>query len=89
MTYRNASKFAIFLECENPYSFFIIFHFTLFFSIMNDPDYVNIDQGNGHSLGKNKVAQNEKWEKTTYMFATVLFFSKRLDLEIVHVFDTF
>ena len=39
MTQRNASKFAIFLKYENPYSH-ISFH--------------------GHSLGKNKVAQDEK-----------------------------
>ena len=45
MTYRNASKFVIFLEYENPSVFFFLFRATLFLSLMNALVYVNIDQG--------------------------------------------
>ena len=59
MFQRNASKFAILLEYENPHR---IFHFsfraTLFFPLMNALVYVDIDQG--IHKGKMKVAQNEK-----------------------------
>ena len=42
----NTSKFAIFLEYENPSSFFrFSFRATLFFSPMNAQVYVDIDQG--------------------------------------------
>ena len=46
MTKRNASKFAIFLEYENPRSFFL-FHFMqpYFFPLMNALVYVDINQG--------------------------------------------
>ena len=46
MFQRNASKFAIFLEYENPCSFFrFSFRATLFFPLMNALVYVDIDQG--------------------------------------------
>ena len=42
----NASKFAIFLEYENPHSFFhFSFRATLFFPIMTALVYGDIDQG--------------------------------------------
>ena len=50
MTHQNASKFAIFLECENPRSFFrFSFRAALYFSLMN-----------ARALIRDKVAQNEK-----------------------------
>ena len=46
MTQRNTSKFAIFMEYENPPSFFhFSFCATLFFSLMNALVYVDIDLG--------------------------------------------
>ena len=61
MFQRNASKFAIFLEYENPCSFF---HFVLlFFSLMNALVYIGIHWGE-----KNKVARNEKNKIATYVF---------------------
>ena len=42
MTKQNASKFAIFLEYENPLSFF---KFCANFPQINALDYVDIDQG--------------------------------------------
>ena len=47
MFHRNASKFGIFLEFENPFSFFLSFHF--------------VEQG--IYWGKNNVVRNEKWKK--------------------------
>ena len=41
---QNTLKFAIFLEHENPYSFFS-FCATLFFPLMNAMVYVDIEQG--------------------------------------------
>ena len=56
MFQQNASKFAIFLEYENPRSLFhFSFHAALFFPLMNALVYVNIDQGIHY--GKIKVAQ--------------------------------
>ena len=46
MIQRNASKFAILLEYQNPHTFFrISFHATLIFPLMNAMVYVDIDQG--------------------------------------------
>ena len=65
MTRRNASKFAIFYTyILKPKVAFPIFHFVLqylFISLMNALVYVNVEKG--IHQGKNKVAQNEKWEK--------------------------
>ena len=55
-TERNASKFAMFMEKENPRSFFV-FHLEL---LLFSP-YVDIDQGIHN--GKMKVALNEKRKK--------------------------
>ena len=60
MLQRNASNIFIFLEYENPCSFFrFSFPATLFFLLINAQVYVNIV---GHSLycEKIKVALNEK-----------------------------
>ena len=47
MTQQNASKFAIFLEYENPriVVFRFFFHATLYFPLMNALVCVDIDQG--------------------------------------------
>ena len=46
MTQRNTSKFVIFLEYENPGSFFrFSFRAFLSFYFMNAPVYVDIEQG--------------------------------------------
>ena len=46
MTYRNDSKFAIFLEYENPLTHIVFFYFAYFiFPLMNALGYVDIDQG--------------------------------------------
>ena len=48
MLQQNTSKFAIFLEYKNPYSFFLFcfsFSATVFLSLMNAQVYVDIDQG--------------------------------------------
>ena len=55
-------KFAIFMEKENPCSFFrFSFRATMNFPLMNALVYVDIDQG--IHKGKMKVALNEKWKK--------------------------
>ena len=46
LTQQNTSKISIFLEYENLHSFFqFLFHATLFFSLINALEYVDIDQG--------------------------------------------
>ena len=61
-TERNASKFAMFMEKENPCSFFrFSFRATFIFPLMNALVYVDIDQG--IHKGKMKVALNEKRKK--------------------------
>ena len=61
-TERNASKFAMFMEKENPRSFFrFSFRATFIFPLMNALLYVDIDQG--IHKGKMKVALNEKGKK--------------------------
>ena len=61
MTYWNASKFAIFLEYENPCSFFCLFFISCCF-IFSPNEYPGLCRLKpGHSFGgKNEVAQNEK-----------------------------
>ena len=55
MTKRNTSEFAIFLEYENPCSFFrFSFRATLFFPLMNALVYVdlkNLTRSNGKNPG--------------------------------------
>ena len=59
-TERNAPKFAMFMEKENPSSFFrFSFGATLSFTLMNALVYVDIDQ----SIHKLRVARNEKRKK--------------------------
>ena len=56
---QNASKFAIFIEKENPLSFFSFFISSNFeFYLMNALVYVDVDQG--IHMEKLKVAWNEK-----------------------------
>ena len=57
MPQRNALKFAILLEYENPHNYFS-FCASLFFPLMNALVYIDIDQGI-HKV-KYKVARNEK-----------------------------
>ena len=58
---RNASKFAIFIEKENPHSFFCFsFRAILSFYFMNALVYVDIDHG--VHKAKLKVTQIEKLE---------------------------
>ena len=52
MTYRNASKFAIFLEYENPYSFFLFF-ISCYFTFLPNECPGLCQHRPGHSLGKN------------------------------------
>ena len=62
LTKRNASKFAMFMEKENPCSFFhFSFQVTLSLTFINALIYVDIDQG--IHKGKMKVALNEKRKK--------------------------
>ena len=69
MFQQNVSKFAIFLEYENPHSFFV-FHFVLIYFFPNE--YPGKCQHRpGHSLGK-KIKQHEMTIEKTNMWIFVL-----------------
>ena len=69
MTWRNASKFAIFLEYKNQHSFFSFFiSCYLIFSLMNSLVYFNIDQPRIHQ--REKIKQHEmKYEGELQWFS--------------------
>ena len=67
MTWRNASKFAIFLEYENPKLLFPFFILCNLIFLPNECPGL-YQHGPGHSLGeKNKVARNEKQNKKKHL----------------------
>ena len=83
---RNASKFPIFIQNENPSNFFrFSFRATFIFPLMNALVYVDIDQG--IHKGKNESCSKWKTKKTTWVFFLYKyrkFWSVSLEFKLEH-----
>ena len=67
MPQENASRLAIFLENENPCSFFTFFISWYFIASLMNRKIEKIEK----LIEKNKVARNEKWKKQLWVFVYI------------------
>ena len=71
MTRQNASKFAIFHVYEKKPNLLFRFYISCYFTFSPNECPGLCQYSPGHSLGKHKVARNEKWKKQFWVFVYI------------------